>query len=164
MKKSKILGIDPGTLKTGFAILEIVASKIKLVSSGVIKTDPKSLMHERYHTIFKEIREIIKEFRPTILSIETQFVQKNVASAMKISMARGAVLIAAAEQHLEVFEYSPTAAKKAISTNATASKEQIMRMIQSLLNLKEPIKSDDQADAICLALCHHFKQKRITYV
>jgi crossover junction endodeoxyribonuclease RuvC len=164
MNKFCILGIDPGTVKTGFALLHVQGNVRQLIDSGVIETRSSDALNVRYHAIFKRICELIKKYRPNALSIETQFVNKNVASAMKLSMARAAALIAATENYLEVYEYSPTLVKKAITTTGRATKEQIQKMTASLLGLKTPITSEDEADAVALALCHHFRHKRVQYV
>ena len=164
MKKNGILGIDPGTLKTGYALIEPHGNNITLLASGVIRTKPHQSLPIRYHTIFKEICCLLKKYAPACISIETQFMQKNVASAMKIAMARASALIAATEYNLEIYEYSPTQVKKSISSFGHSTKEQIQKMTASLLCLKEPLASDDEADAVALSLCHHFRHKRIQYV
>lgn len=148
-----VIGVDPGSRITGFAIIEHLSRTSKALCYGTIRPSLKNPLEKRYYEIYSQLDQLITRFKPSCLSVETQFVHKNVQSAIKLGMARGACLIAAAKHDLEVKEYSPTLAKKSIVGKGHASKAQIQRMIQILLHLKEPL-CEDSSDACALALCH----------
>ncbi len=150
----KILGIDPGTAVTGFGIIEKNNRTIDVVDYGCIKP-PKNLdISKRYLIIFENIDLLIKKYKPDVMAIETQFVYKNAKAALTLGMAKGAALIAAAKNEVEVFEYAPKKAKLSVVGTGNASKHQVQKMIQMLLNLSKPPTPEDAADALALALCH----------
>lgn len=153
-KNRIILGIDPGTAVTGFGVIELKNGKPVPLLFGAIRPPAKATSAEKYYHIFKGVEELILRFSPTDLSVETQFVYKNAQSAMKLGMARGVILVAAAKHQVPVFEYAPTKAKKAVVGQGSASKEQVQKMIQLLLCLKNRVEPEDAADALSLALCH----------
>lgn len=146
-----ILGIDPGTRTTGYGILK---GPKKVLDFGCIRPPQKLSIHDRYLFIFNAIDFLIEKHKPAAVSIETQFIFKNPASALKLGMARGAVIIAAARQKVPIFEYAPKKAKLAVVGNGSASKEQVQKMIQLLLNLSCLPEPEDAADALALAICH----------
>lgn len=148
-----ILGVDPGTQVTGYGIIRVVGNSYEAIDYGCIRPPKSYELPDRYLAIFEGIEQIIKLHQPEAVSVETQFVQKNIQSAIKLGMARGAVIIAARKQKLPVFEYTPKKAKLAVVGNGSASKEQIVGMIQRLLRLSEPPKPEDAADALALAIC-----------
>lgn len=150
----KILGVDPGTRTTGWGIIEAISNRYLLIAYGEIKTNPKLSAAKKYLQINEGIEELIKKHRPEALSVETQFVYKNVQSAMKLGMARGSILIAAAKYDVPTFEYAPAKAKLAVTGNGQASKTQVTHMIKVLLNLSQLPSSDDAADALALAIAH----------
>ncbi|HRW58058.1 MAG TPA: crossover junction endodeoxyribonuclease RuvC [Chlamydiales bacterium] len=160
--KTRILGVDPGTRITGYGIID--SDPLTPIDFGCIKPDPKSPMQAKYFQIFKGICRLIENYKPHAISIETQFVQKNVQSAMKLGMARAAVLIAAESYQIPVFEYAPKKAKLSVVGIGTASKSQVQRMTQNLLKLSSPPTPEDAADALALAICHlhqiPFQKKR----
>jgi len=161
MTKEKILGVDPGTQITGWGLIELSGNQYKLIEFGAIKTKAKDSLPEKYLSIFEGIETILKLYKPDALSVETQYVHKNVQSALKLSMARGSVLIASAKNKVPVFEYTPSKAKQAVTGNGSASKMQIGRMMQLLLHLKELPSPEDAADALALAITHaHFSKVR----
>lgn len=155
----RIIGIDPGTGITGFGIIEPVNQKYKLIDAGVIRTPAKTDDAERLMTIYENITELIKEFKPTVMSIEKLFFAKNVTTAMTVSQARGVVLLAAQQNGLEIFEYTPLQIKQAITGYGKADKPQMQEMVRILMNLKEVPKPDDCADAIAAAICHSMNDK-----
>lgn len=148
-----ILGVDPGTRITGFGLLHYQNRTPKVLDYGTIRPSQKDPIEMRYYTIFTELDKLIQKFKPVCLSVETQFVNKNVQSAIKLGMARGACLLAAAKNQILVKEYAPTLAKKAVMGKGHASKVQVQKMIQLLLNLKQEL-SEDISDAFSLAFCH----------
>ena len=145
-----ILGIDPGSNCTGFALLQ---GKTPLEYGCIIP--PKHLtLPKKYLEIFEAVCFIINKHKPHVMAIETQFVNKNSQSAIKLGMARGACLIAAAKYDVDVFEYAPKKIKLAATGTGNASKHQVGHMLQLMLGLKEPIVPHDAADALAIALCH----------
>jgi len=161
-KKEFIMGIDPGTVVTGYGIIEKINSSYLLIESGVIKPLYKLSINERYFEIFHSLEILIKKYDPVSIAIETQFVKKNIQSAIKLGMARGVAIIAAANNNIPIYEYAPKKAKQAVVGNGMASKEQVRSMVTRFLNLKEEI-SFDEADALALAICHSHKAE-ISYV
>lgn len=152
--KKRILGIDPGTRVTGYGIIDSEGSKIQLVDYGCIKPPPDQKLSDRYYTLFQGIEELFNRHSPNVLVVETQFVNKNPQSAMKLAMARAVIIIAAKIRGVPVFEYAPRKAKQAVVGNGSASKEQVGSMIRLLLKLKTAPTPEDAADALALAICH----------
>ncbi|PCI95279.1 crossover junction endodeoxyribonuclease RuvC [Candidatus Aerophobetes bacterium] len=156
MKKKAhiILGIDPGTRITGYGIIKLDGGVISPIDFGCIKPPPKYDLQQRYLIIFEGVEELIQKYQPDSLAVETQFMQKNAQSAFKIGMARASATLAASKKGITVHEYAPRKAKLAVVGTGSASKEQVQRMMQKLLGLKEIIKPQDAADALALAFCH----------
>lgn len=156
-----ILGIDPGTRVTGYGIIKYTNGTYVVLDYGCIRPPPDLDINDRYLIIHQGVEVLIETYGPGALSVETQYVHKNVQSAIKLGMARGAVILAARKKGVEVVEYTPTVAKKAVTGNGRASKYQIQGMTQRLLNLVEPPTPEDAADALCLAICHAQKVKAL---
>ncbi len=149
-----ILGIDPGTRITGYGVIKRTSSKLEPLDFGCIRPPANLPLPERYLAIFNGLEKLLDQYQPSAVAVETQFVYKNIQSAMKLGMARGAVLIAAAKRKIPIFEYAPTKAKLAATGSGSASKEQVQRMIQLLLKLPILPEPEDAADALALAICH----------
>ncbi len=149
-----ILGIDPGTQVTGYGLLKVVGSKITPLDFGCIRPHKKAELPQKYLMIFEALEQLIEKFSPTAVAVETQFVQKNVSVAMKLGMARGMVVLAAARKKIPLFEYAPRKAKQAVVGHGGASKQQVQKMMQLLLGLSKPPTPEDAADALAIALCH----------
>jgi crossover junction endodeoxyribonuclease RuvC len=156
-----ILGIDPGSRVTGYGLIQ--ANDLTVIDFGAIRPSLKLSLEERYLAIFEGVEELILHYQPNIISVETQFVQKNVQSAIKLGMARGAILIAAAKYKIKVYEYTPKKAKLAVTGRGSADKLQVQTMVQRLLKLKEPPYPEDAADALAIAICHA-NNKRFSHV
>lgn len=148
----RILGIDPGSRKTGYGIIDADKTSSQHVDSGCIYVKGESFP-ERLGYIFREVTELIAQYHPAELSIELAFVNKNIDSAMKLSQARAAVICAAVNADLRVNEYTPKAVKSAVVGTGNASKEQVQHMMSMLLKLEKGLQ-EDQADALGIALCH----------
>ena len=156
-----VLGIDPGTLITGYGVVQASGTGYRPLDFGAIKP-PKTLPFEkRYLHIFNGIETLINKFQPDALSVETQFVSKNPNSALKLGMARGAAILAAARRDIPVFEYAPTKAKLSVVGTGKASKIQVQKMIQMLLNLDKVPEPEDAADALALAICHIHNKRHL---
>ena len=154
MKKKIFLGIDPGTKISGYGVIEVNDKGYKAIDFGSIRPPARYKLSDRYLIIFEGILQLIASHTPDALAIETQYVKDNVQSAMKLGMARGIVIVAAKKSGIPVFEYSPTQAKKAVVGKGSASKYQVGGMIQLLLKLSSRPSSEDDTDALALAICH----------
>lgn len=148
-----ILGVDPGTRVTGYGIINNQKQNHDLLDFGTIKTKLEDPPEKKFLTIYQGLKEVVNKYNPDCISIETQFVFRNVQSAFKVGMTRGVVMLLAAQNEIPIFEYAPKKAKLAVTGSGSASKEQVLRMIKMLLGIKE-IKSEDAADALALAICH----------
>lgn len=151
----RILGIDPGTGIVGFGVVDVLpGGKYTLVDAGVIRTPVNQPLPERLETIYEELTELIKLNRPNEISVEKLFFSQNVTTAISVSHARGVVLLAAKQADLVIGEYTPQQIKQSLTGYGKAKKEQVQAMVQTILQLKTPIKQDDCADAIAAAICH----------
>ncbi|MDG4813512.1 crossover junction endodeoxyribonuclease RuvC [Hydrogenovibrio sp. 3SP14C1] len=151
-KLQRILGIDPGSRKTGFGIIESGRYHPNYVSSGVIRVE-KLTGAQRLKTIFESVCQIIDQYQPSVMAIEKVFVYKNPNSAIKLGQARGVILCAAAIKEIPIMEYTPTQIKSTIVGQGHATKDQVQFMVQKLLKLTES-PQEDAADALAGALCH----------
>jgi crossover junction endodeoxyribonuclease RuvC len=157
----RILGVDPGTLKCGYGIIEADGNgKFTHVSSGVINITAIATIPNKLEIIFSHLQTIIKKHHPDEFAIETAFYGKNVQSALKIGMARGAAIVAARQHKLDVSEYAPREVKKAVTGNGAASKEQVAYMVKTILSLRDTELKLDESDALGVALCHAFRRKQ----
>jgi len=152
-----ILGIDPGTLITGYGIIERRANVLTLLDVGIIKNDSGMSMPLRLKRIYSVITAEIDRLHPDEFAIETAFYSKNAQSALKIGQARGVSILAGVNREIPVTEYSPREIKKAVTGNGAASKEQVQYMMMSLLKLNARPKHFDSTDALAVAVCHAFK-------
>ena len=153
-KKHIILGIDPGTRITGYGIIETDCHTFIPLDYGCIRPPPKLPLYERYLIIYEAIEHLLETFPIDSFAIESQFVGKNAQSALKLGMAKGAAILPATKRKLSIYEYSPRKIKQAVTANGNASKSQVQRMIQILLQLSAPPMPEDAADAIATAICH----------
>lgn len=149
-----ILGIDPGTRITGYGLIRLKKGIIEPIDFGCIRPPPNLPLAERYRILFEAVEQLIVRFQPSAVAVESQFVLKNAQSAIKLGMAKGMVLLAAARGNIEVYEFAPKRAKLAVVGNGSASKQQVQRMIASLLRLPKLPEPEDAADALALAICH----------
>jgi len=150
--KTRILGIDPGSRLTGFGIVDFTGDRPSYVASGTVKS-PDGSLADRLKKIFVSVGEIVAQYQPDIVSIETVFMARNAGSALKLGHARSAALCATFAFDVEVFEYAPRAIKQAVVGTGAASKEQVQHMVTALLQL-DGVPSTDAADALAAALCH----------
>lgn len=152
-----ILGIDPGSVRTGWGIISSEKGKLKLLDAGAITFKAGLPMSQRLHAIYTGLQKKIHEYRPDELAIETAFFGKNVQSALKLGYARGVAIVAAVNKGLAVYEYSPREVKKSVTGNGAAAKEQVAFMVKTILNIKNKPMTPDAADALGIALCHSFR-------
>lgn len=149
----RVLGIDPGLLHTGWAVVDTVGQSRKYVASGVILPKTTLPMSERLVTIFREVSKICETFSPDECSIEIIFVNKNPKTTLILGQARAAAIVAVANQNVPVFEYEPNVIKKALTGAGHADKSAVDKMVKILLPVAHP-KTPDEADAIAIALAH----------
>lgn len=154
-----ILGVDPGSIATGYGLIKSNRSRNILIDCGVIKTDSKNSLPEKLRQIFEGLSQIIAQKRPDELAIEETFYSKNAKSALVMGQARGAAILAAACAKMSVWEYSPKEVKCSIVGRGNASKLQVQYMVKNLLDLKDLPQPQDAADALAVALCHAQKIK-----
>lgn len=148
----RVLGIDPGSRYTGYAIIDVVGTNPCVVEHGVLKLPQKQPVIERLKLLDVSLRALVDEHRPDEVVVEEVFVAHNVRSALVLGQVRGVVIVAAGAS-CPVFEYSARAVKKAVTGYGQAEKEQVAQMVKTLLNLPET-PQQDAADALALTLCH----------
>jgi len=149
-----VLGVDPGTLVTGYGLIRRANGEMKLLDCGTIENPARHSMPVRLHHIYGELQSIIGKYHPDEFAIESAFYGKNVQSAMKLGHARGVSILAAVENQIPTSEYSPREVKKAVVGSGTASKQQVQFMVRSLLNLYGKKMEFDTSDALAIAICH----------
>ena len=143
----RVLGIDPGTAITGYGVVEVRNRSLISIAHGVIATPPRQPFPLR-------LQAIIRQHRPECGVVEGLFFAKNVRTALMLGQARGVALLAVVDGGLDVFEYSPLEVKSALTGTGRASKEQVQRMVASLLGISSGIPATDATDALALAICH----------
>ncbi len=155
-----ILGIDPGSVKTGFGIIEFDGGRSRYVTSGVIRL-PRAALPERLRVIHDSVSELLEQFCPQELAIEQVFMARSAGSALKLGQARGAAIVACVTRAMAVSEYSARQIKQSVVGTGAADKSQVQHMVKVLLKLPgEP--QEDAADALAAALCHaHTQQSMI---
>lgn len=149
-----ILGIDPGYAIVGWGVIEYSGSKFKTLGYGSIQTPAGMPIVDRLMRIYKGIEEIIERYKPDHMAVEELFFNNNSKTAIVVAEARGIILLAAKLAGIEIAEYTPLQVKQAVVGYGRAEKKQVIIMVTSLLNLKEPPKPDDTADALAIAVCH----------
>ena len=149
------MGIDPGSLITGWGIVEIEGNQLTHIANGslYIKSKP---FPPRLQEIYQGLTKVIEEYKPSEASVEQVFVSRNAQSALKLGHARGVAIIAALNAGMEIHEYTPTEIKQAVTGTGRAAKEQVGLMVQTLLALPAPAQTD-ASDALAAAICHILK-------
>ncbi len=150
----RILGIDCGTEHTGYGLIESDGRSHRMLAAGCIHTSSRQALEARLLDIAKGLRQVITAHRPDSAAVEEVFYAQNVKTALKLSHARGVVLLTIAEAGLAVGEYSPLEIKTSVVGYGRAEKQQVKRMVHSLLGLEAEIESEDACDAIAVAICH----------
>ena len=149
----RILGIDPGSRVTGFGVVQVLRNgRIEYIASGCVRV-PQGELADRLKTVYDGVTEIIKTYQPTMLAIEKVFMAKNADSALKLGQARGAAILAGANQTLDVAEYTALQIKRATVGKGHAGKQQVQHMVKALLGLSTAPQAD-AADALACAICH----------
>ena len=159
VKEHIILGVDPGTLFMGYALLHTVGSKVEILDFGVFDVHKLDDQYARLQKEFFFLQEIIDKYHPSVLAIESQFVDKNPQTMIKIVHAQGVAIAAALSKDVPVVEYSPMKVKMAITGNGHADKHQVADMLQRFLHIPEERmpKKLDATDALGIAYCHYLQ-------
>jgi crossover junction endodeoxyribonuclease RuvC len=150
----RVLGIDPGTLTTGFGIVAEEDHKLFHVASGGISPSAKQPFPTRLKKIYEELEKVIGKYRPQVVVVEDIFVSKNIKAALKLGHARGVAVLAAMNAGLPVYEYAPLEIKQSVVGNGKAEKKQVQMMVKTLLDLPKVPHPADAADALAAAICH----------
>jgi crossover junction endodeoxyribonuclease RuvC len=156
-KEKIILGLDPGTSVMGYGIIAIKGSKLSLIQFGVIHLSKYENHELKLKKIFDRVLNLIDEYNPDEVALEAPFYGKNVQSMLKLGRAQGVAMSAALYREIPIIEYAPKKVKQSVTGNGNASKEQVARMLMTLLSIKELPKLLDATDALGVAVCHHFQ-------
>lgn len=150
----RVLGVDPGTARVGYGVVEEEATSLRTVTYGLVMTSSGTSLSERLQEIYQALRSLLAETKPEALAAEELFFSRNARTALAVGQARGVVLLAAAHAGVPVFEYTPLQVKQAVAGYGKAPKEQVQEMVRMLLGLPETPRPDDVADALAVAICH----------
>ena len=155
----RVLGIDPGTMVTGFGVVDDIKGKLSSVSYGTIEGKRKDSFPDRLKMIFDGLSKVIADYKPDQISLESAFYGKSVKAAIKIGEARGVAIVCAALAEIPLFEYAPTEIKLAVVGVGNAQKVQVSKMVKILLSLSEVPEKYDATDALAIAICHCHRMK-----
>ena len=150
----RVLGIDPGSVTSGFGVVEGEGSRIGFVEAGHIGASSRLSFPERLKKMYDGIEAVISKHRPDAVAVENLFFARNVNSALKLGHARGVALLAAANSGLPIFEYTPTEIKQSVVGYGNAEKAQVRQMVKMLLKLSSLPEPLDASDALACAICH----------
>jgi len=156
-----ILGIDPGTTIMGFGLIKVINKEMQFMQLNELHLQKYSDHYIKLGRIFERTIELIDTFHPDEIAIEAPFFGKNVQSMLKLGRAQGVAMAAGISRQIPITEYSPKKIKMAITGNGNASKEQVAKMLQSLLSLKKLPKNLDSTDGLAAAVCHFYNSGRI---
>lgn len=150
----RVLGIDPGYAIVGWGVLEYDRNRFTPLAFGAVTTPAKTEFTYRLSKIYTDVTKIMQQHRPQALSIEKLFFNTNATTAIDVAQARGVILLAARQNNIPVFEYTPLQVKQAVTGYGKADKKQVMELTRRLLNLQKVPRPDDTADALAMAICH----------
>ena len=157
-----ILGIDPGTAIMGFGLIKVIGSKMEFIEMNELVLNKLDDHYLRLKYIFERTIDLIEKYNPDEISIEAPFFGKNVQSMLKLGRAQGVAMAAGLSKEIPITEYSPKKIKMAITGNGNASKEQVAKMLQSLLKIKELPKNLDATDGLAAAVCHFYNGNKLS--
>ena len=150
----RILGIDPGTIATGYGVIEASDGNTVFIDCGVLKPPARSPIGERLHFIYTSLLKVITDLKPDVVAVEQPFVAKNAKSAFAIGRAQAVAILTAASKQIPVSEYTPTQIKQRVTSYGASSKEQVQEMVRLQLGMDRAPRPYDAADALAVALCH----------
>ena len=148
------MGIDPGAANLGFGIVRVEGNHMVALDGGVVETAPELPIERRLERIHRALSELLSWHAPKAMAIEDVYFGKNVRSAMAVGQASGVAMLAAAQCGVRCFSYTPQAIKMAVCGSGAANKDQVQKMVGTLLALPEPPEPDHAADALAVAICH----------
>lgn len=157
VKEKIILGLDPGTNVMGYGIISIKNTSVELLQFGVIHLSKYTGHELKLKKIFERVTHIIDEYHPDEVALEAPFFGKNVQSMLKLGRAQGVAMSAALARNIPITEYAPKKVKQSVTGNGNASKEQVAKMLMTILKFKEAPKLLDATDALAVALCHYYQ-------
>jgi len=157
VKEKIILGLDPGTNIMGYGIVMVQGGQLKLLQLGVIHLAKYSGHELKLKKIFDRVLNLVDEFHPDEVALEAPFFGKNVQSMLKLGRAQGVAMSAALHREIPIVEYAPRKVKMSVTGNGNASKEQVAKMLMTVLNMNEIPEFLDASDAVAVAVCHHFQ-------
>ncbi|MDV2989128.1 MAG: crossover junction endodeoxyribonuclease RuvC [Dehalogenimonas sp.] len=160
----RVLGVDPGTLRLGFGVVDAEGASVVYVSSGTVKCSDKLPVPERLKLLYAELEKVIRLHKPDCAAVESPFFSVNARSALAIGKAQTVAILAAVNAGLEVFEYPPALIKSHIAGFGASTKDQVTSMVMLQLRLTEPLSSPDAADALACALCHIQEARRTAVI
>ena len=149
-----MIGLDPGIANTGFGVVRTSGSRMVALDGGVIETPPEQASEDRLSHIYSSLCELLDWHEPKAMALEDLFFGRNISSAVSVGQARGVALLAASRRAIPCFDYTPQAVKTGVCGSGSAGKDQVQRMVASLLGLPEPPSPDHAADAFAVAICH----------
>lgn len=152
----RILGIDPGTNYTGYGVLEVEGREVRAVIMGEIDLHKITDPYAKLRYIFDRVRQLVTEYEPREVALESPFFGRNVQSMLKLGRAQGVAMAAALSLEVDVFEYAPSRIKQAVVGLGSASKEQIAGVVMRTLHINEPPRKLDATDGMAVALCHYY--------
>lgn len=149
-----ILGVDPGLAIVGWGVIEYSNNRFRTIDYGSVQTPAGMPTERRLVEIHRGMRELISRYKPECMAVEELFFNTNITTGIRVSQARGVILLSAAEAGVEIAEYTPLQVKQAVVGYGRADKHQVITMVTRLLGLREPPRPDDTADALAIAICH----------
>jgi crossover junction endodeoxyribonuclease RuvC len=159
IKEKIILGLDPGTNVMGYGVIMVEGKGPRVLQFGVIQLDKYESHELRLKKIFERVLALVDDFNPDEVALEAPFYGKNVQSMLKLGRAQGVAMSAALSREIPITEYAPKKVKQSVTGNGNASKEQVARMLMTILQIRELPKLLDSTDALAVALCHHYQGK-----
>lgn len=156
LSKKIIMGIDPGTTRTGYGVLEIDGNLLRAVALGDIDLRKIRDPYRKLRVIFEQVSQLVDGYLPDEVALESPFFGENVQSMLKLGRAQGVAMAAALSRGIEVYEYAPRRIKQAITGQGAAAKEQVAALLKSMLGIEYDLKRLDATDGMAVALCHYF--------
>ena len=149
-----ILGVDPGSLVTGYGLIDASGKTFRKMASGIITMKPSDSVAIRLRKVYDGLIGVIDEHNPDEFCIETAFYGKNIQSTLKLGQVRGVAILAAVHRELAIAEYAPREVKRAVTGTGAAAKQQVEYMVKAILKISESFTKSDEADGLALAICH----------
>ena len=157
VREKIILGLDPGTSVTGYGVISVSGSNLKVIQFGVIQLSKYATHELKLKKIFDRVLSLLDEYHPDEVALEAPFFGKNVQSMLKLGRAQGVAMSAALHREIPIVEYAPKKVKQAVTGNGNASKEQVAKMLMNVFSIRQAPKLLDATDALAVAVCHHFQ-------